>query len=633
MRAIVMHENRLLYGHKGEVHSLVFRTDDRWVTMMGNHVLIGANGYIKGGAGGRLTGRKFGTVFKDYEKGKTKNGKTMVRWYKLQGKKMVKSGHPVQVKGRGSKTSHKLSQKFNGYVNQLNAATGADNRNKIMNQMLNQMPIGYGFTAGDYYIEKIGNDTLRSIHKSGKNTEITKFNNVWTGMGLLSYLEKAKFEPDDMHKIHAKAYIYKKMPELNPLRDKISKIINYMGSYGHIYNAMREMKSGKFAISSGLARKSALENLFEYGSYHEMLFVVDHMVSGEGIKGGSGLLYKKQPDGTLVNTKTKKVYSITEFFNDYGNLYYLINHRESALRLDNKYDMSDGERVEIYNKQSQRYSALLAGGKTIGMTVDDYSAKALSDEYRNKSKKIKEAIKIAFPRIDDCRSGEEVGIRLDAEGIFKDGAPCKMSMLNKVEAQNIAKKIIKTFDNFPSAKGLFPGIAIEKLPSWISGQTDPETGLVQLNSVVFNDRRALKTMVEDRIKTGWFAKGSSEYKTIPHEYTHAIEKELNRIVKGSSSGEYVNGKLVKVSDDIMKKVQKTPRYKNVPAQKIWEEVSGYAADNKGTGKTKKAKKYGENTEFLAEAVAAYLDRGDTGEDDVVNIAGREFMTIVKKYLG
>lgn len=47
------------------------RYDDRWVTMEGNHVLIGGNGLVKAGVGGRLTGRKFGMRFKDYENGKT----------------------------------------------------------------------------------------------------------------------------------------------------------------------------------------------------------------------------------------------------------------------------------------------------------------------------------------------------------------------------------------------------------------------------------------------------------------------------------------------------------------------------------------------------------------------------------
>ena len=65
------------------------RYDDRWVTMEGNHVLIGGNGLIKAGVGGRLKGRKFGMRFKDYEHGKvSKNGKRLVRPYKaLKGQK------------------------------------------------------------------------------------------------------------------------------------------------------------------------------------------------------------------------------------------------------------------------------------------------------------------------------------------------------------------------------------------------------------------------------------------------------------------------------------------------------------------------------------------------------------------
>lgn len=64
------------------------RYDDRWVTMEGNHVLIGGNGLIKAGVGGRLTGRKFGMRFRDYEHGHiSKKGKRMVRQYNITGKK------------------------------------------------------------------------------------------------------------------------------------------------------------------------------------------------------------------------------------------------------------------------------------------------------------------------------------------------------------------------------------------------------------------------------------------------------------------------------------------------------------------------------------------------------------------
>lgn len=39
--------------------------NDGWVTMSGSHVLIGPDGRIKAGAGGRLTGKKFGSKFRD----------------------------------------------------------------------------------------------------------------------------------------------------------------------------------------------------------------------------------------------------------------------------------------------------------------------------------------------------------------------------------------------------------------------------------------------------------------------------------------------------------------------------------------------------------------------------------------
>ncbi len=64
------------------------RYDDRWVTLQGNHVLIGGNGRIKAGAGGRLKGRMFGMRFSDYDHGHVnKKGKRMIRQYNITGKK------------------------------------------------------------------------------------------------------------------------------------------------------------------------------------------------------------------------------------------------------------------------------------------------------------------------------------------------------------------------------------------------------------------------------------------------------------------------------------------------------------------------------------------------------------------
>lgn len=81
------------------------RYDDRWVTMQGNHVLIGGNERIKAGVGGRLKGRMFGMRFKDYENGKRlKNGKRAIRVYKsFNGKTKVVKGQGRQHIAGGSK--------------------------------------------------------------------------------------------------------------------------------------------------------------------------------------------------------------------------------------------------------------------------------------------------------------------------------------------------------------------------------------------------------------------------------------------------------------------------------------------------------------------------------------------------
>lgn len=103
-------------GNKAELEEKLneARYDDRWVTMNGNHVLIGGNGYIKAGAGGRLTGRKFGMRFRDYEHGRvSKNGKRMIRQYSV----VAKKNGEKHVKGGKDRIAHKHLKKLESELN------------------------------------------------------------------------------------------------------------------------------------------------------------------------------------------------------------------------------------------------------------------------------------------------------------------------------------------------------------------------------------------------------------------------------------------------------------------------------------------------------------------------------------
>lgn len=119
------------------------RYDDRWVTMEGNHVLIGGNGLVKAGVGGRLTGRKFGMRFKDYENGKTaKNGKKLVRPYKaFKGK----GGHtePTGRKAgkKGNSESNKKQMHSQAVADALKAHSNFSSKHKeeLKNIMMNNM--------------------------------------------------------------------------------------------------------------------------------------------------------------------------------------------------------------------------------------------------------------------------------------------------------------------------------------------------------------------------------------------------------------------------------------------------------------------------------------------------------------
>lgn len=120
------------------------RYDDRWVTMEGNHVLIGGNGRIKAGAGGRLNGRKFGMRFKDYESGHVnKKGKRMIRQYSIVGKKNGEKRVIGGTKANGSKQIKKYEEVNSAlskagfkvdssFMNKVDKRLAIDNANQLL---------------------------------------------------------------------------------------------------------------------------------------------------------------------------------------------------------------------------------------------------------------------------------------------------------------------------------------------------------------------------------------------------------------------------------------------------------------------------------------------------------------------
>lgn len=122
------------------------RYDDRWVTMEGNHVLIGGNGRIKAGVGGRLKGRKFGMRFRDYDHGHVaKNGKRLIRQYTITGKKTGEKrtigGNKGKQNGTTQITKHEEVKNSlnkagfkvdNSFMTKVDKSLAVDNTNQLL---------------------------------------------------------------------------------------------------------------------------------------------------------------------------------------------------------------------------------------------------------------------------------------------------------------------------------------------------------------------------------------------------------------------------------------------------------------------------------------------------------------------
>lgn len=106
----------VIEGDLNSVIADVLRAD-RWVTINGSHVLIGKNGKIMAGMGGKFKGFPFGARFSD--KGQTtKSGKKIARLYKAQkaeynGQKVVKPISAKRAKIRELIKKYKISASGN----------------------------------------------------------------------------------------------------------------------------------------------------------------------------------------------------------------------------------------------------------------------------------------------------------------------------------------------------------------------------------------------------------------------------------------------------------------------------------------------------------------------------------------
>lgn len=158
-------------------------------------------------------------------------------------------------------------------------------------------------------------------------------------------------------------------------------------------------------------------------------------------------------------------------------------------------------------------------------------------------------------------------------------------------AKGIYKAYEQLFDRFPQMKNKLAAVSTATLPHNVYAQCTVGfgNGMVQVNSMLFNDIDKLTKKYHSDVKQGFHTAGTSVFSIITHELGHSLDDYLTNILK--LAGETQKGKRRYVSSMLRPKVM-TKCNLTVQKKDIANYVSGYAA--------KDAK------EFFAECFAEYM---------------------------
>lgn len=184
---------------------------DRWVTINGSHVLIGRDGRIASGMGGKLNGKKFGAWFNPKKKGPLKLPKsygTGRSTGKLEARE--ENGNLVKVKGKKvhfpnavARGTRNVPQSMRTTINVLNTKRHNKDFQGFANQVYNEFdkaPKGTLINVGDNIYKRTGNGWQNKSKKNSKEVNTTVLANVamlGEGVQVLRYPRHPKFKFDN----------------------------------------------------------------------------------------------------------------------------------------------------------------------------------------------------------------------------------------------------------------------------------------------------------------------------------------------------------------------------------------------------------------------------------------------------
>lgn len=232
-------------------------------------------------------------------------------------------------------------------------------------------------------------------------------------------------------------------------------------------------------------------------------------------------------------------------------------------------------------------------------------------EYDEAARERDEAVLREFPTADDCKTSEDVTDYLRAKGYFrKDETVYESDSRVYLEQMGIeyskgaAKTIERFMTDYPKLAGKFDGIKCREFDQEdTSAYAFAREGAVFFNVNYFGEGKTGAEDYEDDVDGEFHPYGTEWTAIVDHEFTHAVEKILERELN----------KKDKIANIVMKQAMERVDGKYVREEEYFvrKSVSRYATINPGVRQTYingqrqevENESYGRNTEFLAEAMA------------------------------
>ena len=233
-------------------------------------------------------------------------------------------------------------------------------------------------------------------------------------------------------------------------------------------------------------------------------------------------------------------------------------------------------------------------------------------EYEEAARERDEAILREFPTVDDCKTSEDVTDYLRAKEYFRKNTDTAFDSDGRVDLQQMgieyAKGVVKTIERFmtdyPKLVGKFDGIDCCKFEQGDANAYAYAKGsAVSINVNYFGEGKTGAEDYEDDVDGEFHPYGTEWTAIVDHEFTHAVEKILERKLNKED----------KIANIVMKRAMERVDGKYVREEEYFvrKSVSRYATMNAGIRQTYingqmqevENESYGRNTEYLAEAMA------------------------------